>query len=301
MTTEDAGEAGSGRRSRSVLVANEEHLDRLDWFRRLPAALVLGASLTTLAGVTLVDYSTGPDLQLLIFYLLPVLAMTWRFNLLIGELTVAAVVVAGATANVLGPDGVTRAVALWNGSARFVFLSLVVGLVNRQRSVLDHQRELATVDPLTGALNRRAFYDACAREFARARREGHQVSLLYLDVNGLKKVNDADGHEAGDQLLIHLVDIITGTVRPSDLVGRLGGDEFAILLPNADLPAATAFADRLRDNLRNGTRPMSSSMGLVTTADPPTEVETMIHAADALMYEAKRGDGGLRLREIDAA
>jgi diguanylate cyclase (GGDEF)-like protein len=285
--------------SRPDLAANEDHLDRLDGLRRLPAAVVVAASVLVLAVVTVVDYSTGPDLQLLIFYLLPVLAMTWRFDLVVGETTAAAVVVIGAVANVLGPDGLSRLTTLWNGSARFVFLSLVVGLVNRQRSVLDQQRTLATVDPLTGALNRRAFYAACSREFARARRDLRPLSLVYLDVNGLKRVNDDEGHEAGDQLLVELVAIVRDTARTSDLVGRLGGDEFAVLLTDADLAAGSAFADRLREAMRtDGPRPLSSSMGVATTGEPPAEVETLVHAADALMYEAKRDDGGVRAKQV---
>jgi diguanylate cyclase (GGDEF)-like protein len=284
------------RATEADAAANEDHLDRLDRLRRLPGTLVVAASLAVLAVTIAVDYSTGPDLQLLMFDLLPVLAMTWRFDLLAGELTVAVVVVGGALANFFGPDGLSEGVALWNGAARFVFLSFVVGLVNRQRSVLDHQRDLASLDALTGVLNRRAFYAAAGDVLRRAGRRPRPVTIVFLDIDGLKAVNDTLGHEAGDRLLAEFAAILRRSVRGGDLVARLGGDEFVILLDDTGIDDATAFAERLHDALAaNPGRPLAASMG-ICAAGHGRDVEALVREADALMYEAKRSGGARRLR-----
>lgn len=282
--------------------ANEGHLNRIDWFRGLPAWLVVAVSAAIFMIVFVVDLVTGPDLQLLIFYLVPVLAMTWRFDLLVGEITAGVVVVGGGVANVVGPDPVSELTAVWNSSARFVFLSLMVGLVHRQRAVLDHQRALAATDPLTGVLNRRAFYESCADAFSRARRQPADLSLVYFDVNGLKIVNDREGHGAGDRLLAELARIVTGITRTTDAFARMGGDEFAVLLPNTDQAAAALFADRLRATLAtDGFRPMTVSMGIVVAHAVPDDVESLVHQADELMYEAKRGSRGVKIASFAEA
>jgi diguanylate cyclase (GGDEF)-like protein len=290
---------GAPATTQADVAANEDHLDRLDRLRLLPAGLVVAASFVVLAVTVAVDYSTGPDLQLLIFYLLPVLAMAWRFDLLIGEVTVAVVVVSSALANFLGSDGLSEGVALWNGAARFVFLSFVVGLVNRQRSVLDHQRALASLDGLTTVLNRRAFYEAAGEVLRTAGAEQRPVTIVFLDVDGLKVVNDTLGHDAGDHLLGEVAQVLRRSVRAGDLVARLGGDEFVVLLQDTDVGAGAAFADRLDGALASAPgRPVAASMGLVSTRGG-ADIQSLVREADALMYEAKRAGGGHRARTPD--
>ncbi len=88
----------------------------------------------------------------------------------------------------------------------------------------------ALTDPLTGVLNRRGFLDAAERELARARRYEHPFALAYVDVRGLKAVNDTEGHLAGDELLREAAGLLTDSARADDVVGRIGGDELALLL-----------------------------------------------------------------------
>ena len=112
-------------------------------------------------------------------------------------------------------------------------------------------RELAelrtqnTLDALTGVLNRRATMDVVARERQRAQRHGHPVSVLFVDVDAFKQINDRFGHATGDRALVVLADTLTRAVRASDAVGRVGGDEFLIVLPHTDLEAAGHLAGRI--------------------------------------------------------
>ena len=120
---------------------------------------------------------------------------------------------------------------LFSGSAvgfvliNFSYLLLCNGQFNR------HLEQLALTDPLTGLFNRRAFSDLALREIARSARSGEPLSLIMIDADGFKKINDTFGHAAGDRVLQHLSVLIRDSVRPQDVVGRLGGDEFAVLLP----------------------------------------------------------------------
>ena len=112
------------------------------------------------------------------------------------------------------------------------FTATVRDITERRRAE-DELRRLALTDALTGAANRRHFMERAAFEFARMRRYGNPVSLVMLDVDHFKRVNDTHGHAAGDAALILLVKCCRALLRDTDLVGRLGGEEFALLLPDA--------------------------------------------------------------------
>ncbi|MEA2427125.1 MAG: hypothetical protein QOF37_753, partial [Thermoleophilaceae bacterium] len=125
-----------------------------------------------------------------------------------------------------------------------------------------HRRELARAsrtDPLTGALNRRGFNEHAQAELARAFRSGDPVGLVLVDLDDFKRVNDAHGHPAGDELLCWVTDRLREGLRPSDAAARLGGDEFALLLPGLDAGGARAVAERLRARLVERT---SASFGI---------------------------------------
>ena len=157
-------------------------------------------------------------------------------------------------------------------------------------------RQLATVDELTGLANRRGFFALGEHELLVAARTRAAIALLFVDVDGLKRVNDQLGHAVGDQLLKEAADVIRETIRTSDLAGRLGGDEFCVLLmgdPELDPYRAVA---RMRATAANHnerpdrTFPFSLSIGLSSIAPGRSvTLEELIDAADEAMYEDKRG------------
>jgi diguanylate cyclase (GGDEF)-like protein len=157
-------------------------------------------------------------------------------------------------------------------------------------------RQLATVDELTGLANRRGFFALGEHELLVAARTRAAVALLFVDVDGLKRVNDQLGHAVGDQLLKEAADVIRETIRTSDLAGRLGGDEFCVLLmgdPELDPHRAVARmrATAANHNERPGRAfPFSLSIGLSSIAPGRSvTLEELIDAADEAMYEDKRG------------
>jgi diguanylate cyclase (GGDEF)-like protein len=149
----------------------------------------------------------------------------------------------------------------------------------------------ATTDPLTGLLNRRGFVVAAESELRLARRQGAGVTLVYLDVDELKAVNDARGHVCGDDLLCRTACLLSGVLRASDLVGRIGGDEFAVFA----LDDLRSFAAQLveatdRHNSEDVSRPPVRLSHGVVYAPPEDErsLEELLCDADGRMYAAKR-------------
>jgi diguanylate cyclase len=164
---------------------------------------------------------------------------------------------------------------------------LLVQEVERQE--LQRRFELAELDaltdPLTGVGNRRAWDRLLDAEEARCRRYGSVASLVAVDLDELKGVNDRDGHAAGDRLLRHTAQVIDSTRRAADVVARLGGDEFGVLAVECDEPAAKVLADRLRGALEGAG--IRASVGHATRQPTGTLAQAW-SAADAEMYAHKR-------------
>jgi diguanylate cyclase (GGDEF)-like protein len=169
------------------------------------------------------------------------------------------------------------------------------------RVVLEHgaiQREMtnqARTDPLTGLYNRRAFLEELPRRLERLERENATGTLLYLDLDRLKDLNDRWGHESGDAAILLAARRLRDMTRPTDLIARIGGDEFVVWLDGADAFAAAERADVLCRHTGGpdletpeGSVPLSFSIGLA--ARPPgtfEDVDDLIHRADQAMYVAK--------------
>ena len=143
---------------------------------------------------------------------------------------------------------------------------------------------LAQRDRLTGLRNRRGWDAAVQAEEQRARRYGHALSVVVVDLDGLKRVNDTYGHLVGDEALLECAAVVTGTCRPSDVVARLGGDEFGVLAVECDATSAEALVGRLRRRLADAE--VAASVGCATVAPQETAVQTW-HRADLAMYREK--------------
>jgi len=155
---------------------------------------------------------------------------------------------------------------------------------------------LATHDPLTGLPNRTEFERCCREAMARARRQGHRLAVLYIDLDNFKPVNDTYGHEAGDELLRVLGTRIQQMMRETDIVARIGGDEFSVLLTDLDdVSRSYIVACKLIDMLsqpaksRRGTHTVGASIGISTYPDDGNDPQTLLRLADAAMYRVKQG------------
>ncbi|WP_435105060.1 diguanylate cyclase [Arhodomonas sp. AD133] len=155
-------------------------------------------------------------------------------------------------------------------------------------------RALASTDPLTGLPNRRELLAQSAREVARARRGDAALSLLLIDIDHFKAVNDHYGHAVGDHALQAIAALLESECRAGDLASRIGGEEFVLLLPDADINAATTIAERLRDCILHSpvaaggeALRLTVSIGVTTFAPGDRDFETMLARADTAMYAAK--------------
>ncbi|MAT42686.1 MAG: hypothetical protein CL609_10115 [Anaerolineaceae bacterium] len=180
--------------------------------------------------------------------------------------------------------------------------------ITERRKITQKLKELAITDSLTSMYNRRHFFDLAEQELERAKRYQHAVSLIMLDLDFFKNVNDTYGHLAGDMALKKVAQLIKDSIRQVDVAARFGGEEFVILLPETEIQQAVLLAERLRKNVRenplilkNGTVEISISIGISSKmAVDPLSVEVLIHCADQALYEAKKlGRDQVRIFEAE--
>ena len=253
----------------------------------LRATPALAALLITLA--LSLNHSNAADGMLLLSwpllfaaYLLPRRTAYWTLAVVVACLTT--ILAAGS-----GPDRF----AAWVETTTSMALTLIV--IRRVRDQAERLRralaEQASTDPLTGLSNRRAFDEALQREAARQRRTRAPLSLLAVDVDHFKKINDTYGHAAGDDTLAALGDLLPRLVRVGDIVSRVGGEEFGVLLPDCSAPQARARADALRAAVgaasRDWTHPVTVSVGVATLPDSADALDDLVIAADMALYAAK--------------
>jgi diguanylate cyclase (GGDEF)-like protein len=181
----------------------------------------------------------------------------------------------------------------------FILLTLSLSLLvhtywKKLTHALDAMQRMAHTDFLTGLANRRAFIDAAELELARARRYATPMSLLMVDIDLFKQINDTRGHEAGDEALKGLAACALAELREVDLMGRWGGEEFVVLLPETDAASAAEVAERLRVAVENAALPcgkepvrVTVSIGYAELAPGDADIDALVRNADDALYRAK--------------
>lgn len=165
-----------------------------------------------------------------------------------------------------------------------------------QRVAMEREiKEMATTDALTGVNNRRQFFLLAEQELIRTKRYEQPLTVLMLDIDYFKTINDTYGHQTGDIVLKELADTAIATLRETDIFGRIGGEEFAAVLPETDNHDAQLVAERLREALatlavRSGNDSVSFtvSIGISEVDKTDTAIETSLNRADEALYRAKR-------------
>ncbi len=251
-----------------------------------------GIILLSIVILGILDTLTGFEFSFSLFYILPVSLTAWTMGKNVGYFVCFISGLVWLSANALAGESYTNlSLAFWNTLIRTGFFIVVAFLLAELRQALETERTLARTDGLTGVLNRRAFYQGVVYELERLKRHQFPVTLVYVDLDDFKIINDRFGHSIGDHLLARVAYTIRRNIRTLDTVARLGGDEFAILLPLTDLPAAKTILPRLRWHLDTEMEhqqwPVTFSMGALTCNSTPISVDDMINQADQLMYEVK--------------
>ncbi len=266
-------------------------MDLAAFFARRARWVTVAIALAFLGTVGLADYITGREVSLSVFYVAPIALTTWFIDRRTGASFALLSTVAWFLADDMGRPHVQPLVPYWNALVRLGFYVVMVVILAKLKLTLEHERNLSREDPTTGIANPRAFFEWASKEVERSRRFKRPVTLLYIDCDDFKVINDSQGHAAGDEVLRDVGKVMEREVRDLDIVARLGGDEFVILLAETDAAGAQVAVRRLQELLsgemaRRG-RSVTFSVGAATFTTGLITVEEAIREADSLMYSAK--------------
>lgn len=270
------------------------------WLRRHAFAVML----PLIIGIGWMDYRTGPDIGFSLFYLLPISIVAWLAGRWLGIISAVTAAACWLLADLAFEKAV--AISLWNGFTRLAIYTTTAWLIALVRSdrfqmetlnsdlqqALLREGVLARTDPTTRLPNPRAFLEHLRSDLARFAQAHCEATLLFLDLDNFKSVNDSYGHGAGDDALMQIAQGIQGLVRGADMAARIGGDEFVVLLWHPD-DEDTARQEAAIESVVSevaGRYPRSAlgvSIGVARIDDATRDPEDLIRAADHAMYEMK--------------
>jgi diguanylate cyclase (GGDEF)-like protein len=264
----------------------------LEYLSKLPRSLLISVGSVIVLLVGILSHIAGPQLSLTIFYMIPIALVTWFTGRSIGFIFSILSALAWLIADLT--SGATYSysdIPYWNGVSRLGSLFILTFILSTLKNTLKQEKEYSRIDFLTGIRNRRYFIELVNMEINRGRRYGHPFTMVCIDLDNFKTVNDCFGHSTGDILLRLVAHTIQENIRVTDTVARLGGDEFAILLPETGRNVAEAILHKVQkinlDIMRRHGWPVTLSIGVVTFTSPPSTVDETLRISDQLMYSAK--------------
>ena len=268
--------------------------------------LALLATLTALVAMAAVDDALGARWSLGLFYYLPVAFAAWRLGRMPGLVSALLAALAWSGLSVSHTAFQHMPLALiWGFASRALSFAFAAIIVAEMRLLFERERTLGRYCHLTGALSGRAFRDLLDEVTARARHERRSISLVYIDLDDFKQVNDRFGHSAGDARLRAFAGAIRAVLTPRDQLARTGGDEFVVLLTGHEGRERAAI-DHVRRAaaaaLAVPSMPTTASMGaVIVPAGMAADAGDLVRRADAAMYQGKRaGKGQLLVFEMGA-
>ena len=250
--------------------------------------------------IGILDFLTGYEFSFSVFYVLPISLVTWLTNRRLGLLASLTSAVVWLSADMAsGHPYSYPLIPLWNSLIRCAFFVIITLLLRALKKAMQRESEWARTDHLTGAVNLRYFYELAQMEIDRLQRYGHPFTLVYIDLDEFKTINDQFGHTTGDRVLQRIVGSIEMHMRKTDVCARLGGDEFALLLPETDQEFARLAISKIQGELLKemgqNNWPVTFSMGVLTCQVAPQTTDELVKRADEIMYLVKReGKNGTR-------
>jgi diguanylate cyclase (GGDEF)-like protein len=258
---------------------------------QLPNSVLAVTSVLLALLVSYLDYVTSNDYSLLLFYLFPIGIAAWFGTRALGLFVAALSAIGWIVGELFEFIQGHPLLFVWNASMRIILFLVLAYLLSSLRARLVEVSIQARTDSLTGLFNRRHLYERIEGELQRARRHDRPMTLVSIDVDDFKKINDHYGHAAGDAVLCAVSDVLRHITREVDVAARTGGDEFVVLLIETNAAAALEVATKLQSALRKRVgdigHVVTFSFGAVTFEKAPATVDEMFRLVDAQLYSAK--------------
>ncbi len=260
-----------------------------DYLSQKSGMWIVGGCILLVLVLGVMDYLSGYVRSISAFYLIPVLIATWYRGIAAGYLTTLIAVLATTVSGILTPDLPEKYFTLyWNAIVKILFFTVVILILNAWRL----ERFYSRTDYLTGINNRYNFSEILHTELERCRRFNHPLSLVYMDVDNFKFINDRYGHKTGDELLKLVSKILTDNFRTVDTIARLGGDEFVILMPETASVEVERKIKLIHTSMLKAMEsnhwPVTFSFGIAVFLNSAFNPDEMLKMSDALMYRAKQ-------------
>lgn len=265
-------------------------LSRLESWNK-SATIFWGFILIGIIGVF--DFLTGYEYAFSVFYVFPISMITWGAGQKSGYFACFVSAIVWFVADVsTGRPYSNPFIPYWNSLIRFSFFIIITALLSALKVTLEHEKELSNTDFLTGASNSRYFYNIVQIEINRLERTQHPFTVVYIDIDNFKTINDKFGHAAGDVVLQAIVSSVRTKIRNTDLLARLGGDEFALFFPDTNQESAQVIIEKINESLLNEMKKrniaVTLSIGVLTCSVSPHSINELIKVVDNLMYSAKQ-------------
>jgi len=257
----------------------------------MPKCVLAVGSVLLAVLVAYVDFVTGNEISLLIFYLIPIGFAAWYGTRRLGLFVAALSGMGWIIGDLFKAIQDHPLIFIWNAFMRMSVFLVLAYLLSSLRARLVEVSIQARTDSLTSLFNRRHLYERIEGELQRARRHNHPLTLVSIDVDDFKTINDHYGHAAGDAVLCAVSDVLRHTTREIDVAARTGGDEFVVLMIETSAAAAREVVEKLQNALRRRMdeigRTVTFSFGAVTFEQPPATLDEMLRLVDAQLYSAK--------------
>lgn len=267
------------------LTANLETRSRL---------FIILVEITLVAVVVVLDVLTGYEISFSLFYVIPISFAAWyisqRHAIIASFASAILWLFADWTSGHVYPHPL---IPIWNTLIRLSFFIIIALILPALRKSLEREKEFARIDYLTGAANSRLFYALLQAEIDRLQRYGRPFTLVHIDLDNFKAVNDQFGHLTGDKALCTVVDYAKKRLRKTDVIARLGGDEFAFLLPETSQASARVSLKKLQagllEEMRRNNWLITFSVGVLTCNMAPANADELVRTVDELTYRVKHG------------
>lgn len=255
-----------------------------------PLFFFLSLFITSIIGF--IDFNLGYEMGFSSFYLIPIIMISWKFDLLFSLIFSIFIAILWGSLDLMSGRVYSQFYMIpWNICSRGLIFLMVSYLISLLKHALIQETRRANTDFLTGSMNLRYITQLINMEVERMKRGGSPFTLIYLDIDKFKTINDIYGHKRGDQLLKKMTRIFQNNLREIDVISRIGGDEFLLFLPNTGEEVHVLFKRIQTDILKNTKPPAKISAGILTCKATNISTEQLIKKADRLMYKAKKNGG----------